>query len=157
MRAVTDTEFSRATHDLQVRFTPGSLDVQTKIELDAGRRRVFDALLHIAAWWPDHGRPGSRIVFEPRVGGRFFESCDDGCGILLGQLSRLLPPDEFAIEGRLGSTSRCARCGRCGWSQTVVAARRSTGSSARSGHSKTTCERRRWRPGKRVTPHWRST
>jgi len=105
MRAVTNSELSelfRATHDLQVRFTPSSLDVQTKIELDAGRRRVFDGLLHIAAWWPDHGRPGSRIVLEPHVGGRFFESCDDGCGILLGQLSRLLPPDEFAIEGSFG-------------------------------------------------------
>jgi uncharacterized protein YndB with AHSA1/START domain len=98
MKAVTNTQLD----DLKVRFTPSSLDVRTKIELDAGRRRVFDALLHIAAWWPDRGRLGARIVLEPRVGGRFFESCDDGCGILLGQVSRLLPPDEFAIEGSFG-------------------------------------------------------
>jgi hypothetical protein len=98
MKAVTNTEL----HDLKVRFTPSSLDVRTKIELDAGRRRVFDALLHTPAWWPDRGRLGARIVLEPHVGGRFFESCDDGCGILLGQVSRLLPPDEFAIEGSFG-------------------------------------------------------
>ena len=103
MRAVTktlpDTELFQ---DLKVAFTPSSLDVRTEIELDAGRRRVFDALLHIAAWWPDRGRLGSRIVFEPHVGGRFFESCDDGCGILLGHVSRLLTPDDFAIEGSFG-------------------------------------------------------
>jgi hypothetical protein len=102
MKAVTNTELFLASHDLKVAFTPGSLDVRTQLELDAGRRRVFDALLHMAAWWPDHGRLGSRIVLEPHVGGRFFENCDDGCGILLGQVSRLLTPDEFAIEGSFG-------------------------------------------------------
>ena len=102
MKAVTDTEFFRATDDLKVAFTPSSLDVRTEIELDAGRRRVFDALLHISAWWPDRGRLGAQIALEPHVGGRFYERCDDGCGILLGHVSRLLPPDEFAIDGSFG-------------------------------------------------------
>lgn len=39
---------------------------------------------------------------EPRVGGRFFENCDDGCGILLGHVSRLVMPEDFAIEGSFG-------------------------------------------------------
>lgn len=85
-----------------VQFTPSSLDLRTELVLDTGRRRVFDALLHTAAWWPLRVRPGTVVVLEARVGGRFFENCDDGCGVLLGHLSRLVTPDEFAIEGALG-------------------------------------------------------
>jgi len=85
-----------------LQFSPSSLDIRTEIAIDTGRRRVFDAMLHIAAWWPHRVRAGTAIVLEPRVGGRFFENCDDGCGILLGHLARLITPDEFAIEGTLG-------------------------------------------------------
>jgi len=87
---------------VDVRFTPTSLDVRSEFVLETGRRRVFDALLHIGAWWPHRVRPGTQIMLEPRVGGRFFENCDDGCGILLGHLSRLVMPEVFAIEGSLG-------------------------------------------------------
>jgi uncharacterized protein YndB with AHSA1/START domain len=87
---------------VRLQFTPASFDVRTELVLHAGRRRVFDALLHIAAWWPHRVRAGTPVVFEPRVGGRFFENCDDGCGVLLGQVSRLVTPEEFAIEGSFG-------------------------------------------------------
>ncbi|MDQ1486042.1 MAG: hypothetical protein QOJ62_1735 [Actinomycetota bacterium] len=102
MRAVTETEFAGTQGGVELRFTPSALDVRHDITLDAGRRRVFDALLHTAAWWPDRIRSGANVVLEPRVGGRFFESYDDGCGILLGQVARLVTPDEFAIEGSFG-------------------------------------------------------
>jgi hypothetical protein len=102
MKIVTETKFAGAPFDVDVRFTPSSLDVRTELALDAGRRRVFDALLHVGAWWPQRGRVGSAVVLEPRVGGRFFENCDDGCGILLGQVTRLLTPEQLAIEGSFG-------------------------------------------------------
>jgi hypothetical protein len=45
---------------------------------------------------------GAEIVFEPYVGGRFFESCDDGNGVLLGQVSKLITPESLEITGSLG-------------------------------------------------------
>jgi hypothetical protein len=102
MTIVMNANLATASPGVSLQFTPTALDVRTDLVLDVGRRRVFDALLHIAAWWPDHGRAGSRVVFEPRVGGLFYENCDDGCGVLLGQVSRLLMPDAFAIEGSFG-------------------------------------------------------
>jgi hypothetical protein len=102
MKIVTETKFAGAPFDVEVRFTPSSLDVRTEIALDAGRRRVFDALLRVGAWWPQRSRLGATVVLEPRVGGRFFENCDDGRGILLGQVTRLLTPEQLAIEGSFG-------------------------------------------------------
>jgi len=87
---------------LDVRFIPESIDIATELVVDVGRRRVFDALLHVAAWWPARSQPGAEIVFEPYVGGRFYESCDDGNGTLLGHVSTLVTPDAFAITGSLG-------------------------------------------------------
>ncbi len=92
----------RQSAALEVSFAPRLIDVRSELRLEAPRRRVFDALLHLSAWWPHRVRRGTAIVLEPRVGGRFFENCDDGCGLLLGHVSRLVMPDEFAIEGSLG-------------------------------------------------------
>jgi hypothetical protein len=72
------------------------------LTFDVGRRRVFDALLHVSSWWPVPNQIGAEIVFEPYVGGRFFESCDDGNGVLLGHVSKLLTPEFFEITGSLG-------------------------------------------------------
>jgi hypothetical protein len=102
IKTVTETEFVSPPSAIELRFTPAALDVRAEVVLDAARRRVFEAFLHVAAWWPDRARAGSAVVLEPRVGGRFFEDCDDGCGILLGNVSRLVMPGEFAIEGSFG-------------------------------------------------------
>src|SRR6185437_16350651 len=106
MEAVTETGvgtgFAASSTPVELRFTLTSLDLRSEITLETGRRRVFDALLHTPAWWPHRVRAGAGIVLEPRVGGRFFENCDDGCGILLGHLSRLVTPEDFAIDGGLG-------------------------------------------------------
>ena len=108
MKTVTDAGVVAAP--VELRFTPASLDLNHTITVEAGRRRVFDGLLHIAAWWPHRVRPGTELALEPRVGGRFFENCDDGYGVLLGHVVRLVRPEEFAIEGSFGFDGpACAR------------------------------------------------
>ncbi len=106
MGAVTETGFGAGLAapptPVELRFTPSSLDLRTDLTLPTGRRRVFDALLHIGSWWPHRVHGGASIVFEPRVGGRFFENCDDGNGVLLGHVARLIMPQDFAIEGSFG-------------------------------------------------------
>lgn len=106
MGAVTETGvgagIAAAAPPVELRFTPSSLDLRTDLTLPTGRRRVFDALLHIGAWWPHRVHGGASIVLEPRVGGRFFENCDDGNGVLLGHVARMIMPNDFAIEGSFG-------------------------------------------------------
>jgi hypothetical protein len=98
---VTETSLAGPA-GLEVRFVPDSIDISTDLVFDVGRRRVFDALLHISSWWPVRHQIGAEIVFEPYVGGHFFESCDDGNGVLLGQISRLITPESLEITGPLG-------------------------------------------------------
>ena len=103
--AVTETGVGAgiaASAPVELRFTPSSLDLRTDLMLPTGRRRVFDALLHIGSWWPHRVHGGASIVLEPRVGGRFFENCDDGNGVLLGHVARMIMPNDFAIEGSFG-------------------------------------------------------
>jgi hypothetical protein len=106
MEAVTETGvgagFAAPPTAVELRFAPSSVDLRSDITLQAGRRRVFDALLHIGAWWPHRVHGGSSIVLEPRVGGRLLENCDDGNGVLLGHVARLIMPQDFAIEGSFG-------------------------------------------------------
>jgi hypothetical protein len=101
MGNVTETSLAGPT-SLDLRFAPESIDIATELVFEVGRRRVFDALLHISSWWPVRYQPGASVVFEPYVGGRFFEDCDDGNGVLLGQVSKLITPDAFEITGSLG-------------------------------------------------------
>lgn len=110
MEAVTETGvgagiaagIANVPTSVELRFTPSSLDLRTDVTLQAGRRRVFDALLHIGSWWPHRVHGGASIVLEPRVGGRFLENCDDGNGVLLGHVARLIMPQDFAIAGSFG-------------------------------------------------------
>ncbi len=106
MGAVTETGvgpgFVASATPVELRFSPSSLDLRADVTLATGRRRVFDALLHIGSWWPHRVHGGASIVLEPRVGGRFFENCEDGNGVLLGHVARMIMPSDLAIEGSFG-------------------------------------------------------
>lgn len=95
------SDVAGASERLEITFVPQRFDVTTELRLDVVRRRVFDALLQPAPWWPRIAGRGT-VVVEPRVGGRFYRDCGDGCGTLLGHVSRLIPPEMFAIQGSLG-------------------------------------------------------
>lgn len=89
---------------------PGSVSVRSRdgvgLERDmlftTGRRRVFDAVVHVGQWWPHRVHHQARVVIEARVGGRFFEDWGDGCGVLYGQLEVMAPPSRLCIRGPLG-------------------------------------------------------
>lgn len=70
-------------------------------EIDCSPEHAFEVwTARVSAWWPkDHsasGDPGTRVVLEPREGGRIFERTSDGTEIDWGQITLWSPP------GRLG-------------------------------------------------------
>lgn len=80
------------------------MGLERDLLFSTGRRRVFDALLHVGQWWPHRVHQQARVVMEARVGGRFFEDWGDGCGLLYGQLEVLAPPSRLCVRGPFGLT-----------------------------------------------------
>lgn len=79
------------------------------------RRSARDAFRlfteEITAWWPieSHSRAKSaegekteRVTIEPRVGGRVYETLNDGRELDWGQVTVYEPGDVFAMEWRMG-------------------------------------------------------
>lgn len=86
----------------------GTLDVANDITIAAPREKVFDGLLRIGSWWPHRFRDGSAVVFEPRVGGRFYEDWGGDTGALYGTVVKLSRPDHLAIDGLMGMSGPVA-------------------------------------------------
>src|SRR4051794_37142400 len=82
----------------------GTLDIANEGTVAAPREKVFDAILRMGGWWPHRFREVSTVVFEPRVGGRFYEDWGGDTGALYGTIVRLSRPDHLAIEGLMGMT-----------------------------------------------------
>ena len=66
-------------------------------EIDCSPEHAFEVwTARVSAWWPkDHsasGDPGTRVVLEPREGGRIFERTSDGTEIDWGQITVWSPP-----------------------------------------------------------------
>jgi DNA-binding transcriptional ArsR family regulator/uncharacterized protein YndB with AHSA1/START domain len=80
----------------------GTLDVANDVTISAPRDRVWAALLRIGDWWPHRFRDGSSVVFEPVVGGRFYEDWGDGSGALYGTVARISAPSHLTISGPMG-------------------------------------------------------
>ena len=80
----------------------GTLDVANDVTIDAGRTRVWVGLLGIGSWWPHRFREGARVVFEPFVGGRFYEDWGSGSGALYGTVVRLAPRSHLSVSGAMG-------------------------------------------------------
>ena len=79
-----------------------TLDVRTEVTVEAPVERVYDTLLAMGSWWPHRFRDGSRVVFEPRVGGRFYEDWEGESGALYGTVTRLDRPTALTVDGPLG-------------------------------------------------------
>lgn len=72
-----------------------------EIVLPVSAEDVYHAFIHhIDAWWPDRTLEGSKLIFEPFVGGRFYEAIEDGAnGFLLAFVSCLRPSKEIRLWG----------------------------------------------------------
>ena len=65
---------------------------------------------NVNAWWPAghtrSGRSDSEIRFEPRPGGRFYETAPDGTELDWGEVVRWQPPKQLAYTWYLGSSAQ---------------------------------------------------
>lgn len=93
----------------------GSLDVRTEIRIAAQRGRVFQTLTEMGTWWPHRFRPGSDVVFEARVGGRFYEDWGDGDGALYGVVQHWEQDSLVVVAGPMGVRGPVASV----WSMTL--------------------------------------
>lgn len=77
-------------------------EVEFSVTLPVSPDRVYQAFLQqINSWWPDRTLDHSRLIMEPFVGGRFYETDDEGegAGVLLGFVSCLRPSKEIRLFG----------------------------------------------------------
>ena len=81
-------------------------DVRREVTVAGTPERVFDLFTnHMAEWWPaEHHLAGSPVVamtVEPRVGGRIYDSCEDGSESVWGQVTDWDPPSHLGFAWML--------------------------------------------------------
>jgi DNA-binding transcriptional ArsR family regulator/uncharacterized protein YndB with AHSA1/START domain len=82
---------------------PRIAKLESEVRINAPIERVFEALTtKLDAWWQFRVRDDSRIVFEPRIGGRTFEDWGEGRGVLYGIINQYDPPRSFCSAGASG-------------------------------------------------------
>jgi uncharacterized protein YndB with AHSA1/START domain len=84
-------------------------DVRREITVPGSPERVFDLFTnHMIEWWPaEHHVLTSPLVsmtLEPRVGGRVYDTGEDGSECAWGQITEWHPPSGFAFGWMLTST-----------------------------------------------------
>ena len=80
----------------------GTLDVANDVTIDAPRERVWEGLTRMGSWWPHRFREGSAVVWEPVLGGRFFEDWGGGSGALYGTVVRIEEASHVTVAGPMG-------------------------------------------------------
>lgn len=101
MPGATDTT---STPESQSRL----MRIEQEVLIDGTAQHVFEALTgQVGDWWPHRFKPGaSRVVLEPRLGGRFYEDWGtvDGrqTGALYGEITYFDPPTALCIRGSFG-------------------------------------------------------
>jgi uncharacterized protein YndB with AHSA1/START domain len=72
-------------------------------EIDCPAEHAFDVwTTRISAWWPSghsaSGDPDTRVMLEPRLGGRIFERTPDGTEIDWGEITLWSPPSRLGYQ-----------------------------------------------------------
>lgn len=88
----------------QVALAAAPEAVEAEIRIAAPIGTVWTSLAdHMGDWWPHRFQAGSKVGFEPRVGGRFYEQFDDaGSGALYATVTYLEPGRLLKICGPMG-------------------------------------------------------
>jgi hypothetical protein len=84
-------------------------DVRREVTVAGTPKRAFDLFTnHMAQWWPaEHHLAESPVVamtVEPRVGGRIYDSCEDGSESAWGQVTEWDPPAGFTFAWMITGT-----------------------------------------------------
>jgi len=82
-----------------------SIQIEQEVRIKASVAQVFNALVHeVDPWWDRNSRwsASSKVVIEPRVGGRFYEEWGVGNSALSGIVTRFEPDKVLEISGNHG-------------------------------------------------------
>ena len=82
--------------------------VRKSIRVGAGQAHAFDVFTSgLGRWWPRKatvGKPPMKtVVFEPRLGGRWYELSEDGSEANVGRVLVWDPPQRFVVSWDLNS------------------------------------------------------
>ena len=83
---------------------PRIVRIEDEVFVEASADRVWEALTaEMGAWWPHRFKEDAvRIVFEPTVGGRFYEDWGDGNGAMFATVTYFDPPHKLGTRGPMG-------------------------------------------------------
>lgn len=81
-----------------------SFQIEQDIVIQAKKETVFKALTEgIGSWWHFRvGVKGTKLIFEPQLGGRFYEDWGNGEGALWGNVTFFKRNEEIRMNGLLG-------------------------------------------------------
>jgi uncharacterized protein YndB with AHSA1/START domain len=82
--------------------------VRKSIRVNTRQARAFEVFTtSLGRWWPKKSfgsSPLKCIVFEPRVGGRWYEVGEDGSEITVGRILAWEPPQRFVVTWEVSCT-----------------------------------------------------
>lgn len=84
----------------------------TSLHLNCDRAHAFDVFTSkVDIWWPPSHRrlKGSRLRFDPRPGGRFYEVDSVGQEAVLGEVLIYAPPDHLQFTWHMGKITEPSR------------------------------------------------
>jgi uncharacterized protein YndB with AHSA1/START domain len=89
---------------LQITIAP----VRKSIRVKASQAHAFEVFTSgIARWWPrTHSIGDTRVkavVMETRLGGRWYQLCEDGSQATVGKILRWEPPHRFVVSWDINS------------------------------------------------------
>lgn len=85
------------------------ISIKKQLVVEAPRERAFAVYTaHMTRWWPKSHHIGksalAEVIVEPRVGGRWFEICEDGSQCDWGKVLAWEPPTRLVLAWQLDRT-----------------------------------------------------